>query len=320
MKTILVGTLVISLFVVIALVTTTHVQAVRSGTEKNDAANRLQQSFGKLSISFEKNQGQADAEVKYLARGSGYGIFLKPHEAVLRLRGKDDKAGYATVQMQFLQSNAAPLLQALEPQTSTSNYFLGNNPRHWQTKVQSFSRVRYQNLYPGIDLIYYGNQQRLEYDFVVAPHANPNKINLNFQGVQTSCLDQNGDLLLQTSNGEIRQLKPQAYQEINGTRQAVAAEYVIDQQRHISFRLGTYDHSQPLIIDPVILYSTFLGGSSNDIGRAIAVGKDGSVYVLGETFSVDFPGTGSLQSSNKGVQDEFVLKMNAAGTKLDYAT
>ncbi|HEX4950055.1 MAG TPA: SBBP repeat-containing protein [Blastocatellia bacterium] len=185
--------------------------------------------------------------------------------------------------------------------------------------MPNFVRVEYDDIYPGIDVVYYGQQQQLEYDFVVAAHANPNAIRLRFQGAQSLRLDTNGDLLLSTASGDVRQHKPVAYQIINGQRRAVAVRYVL-QRNEIRFRLGAYDRSQPLVIDPVLVYSTFLGGSSTETGRAIAVDKDSNAYVVGETFSNDFPGSSAIQATRGTLSDAFVLKLNASGSQVLSAT
>jgi uncharacterized protein (TIGR03437 family) len=201
----------------------------------------------------------------------------------------------------------------------TSNYFVGNDPAQWRTQVPNYARVEYDNIYPGIDVVYYGQQQQLEYDFVVAPHANPDLIRLQVQGADTIRLDAQGDLLLGTDSGEVRQHKPVAYQIINGQRREIAARYVLHKNQ-IRFRLGAYDRRHSLVIDPVLVYSTYLGGSGTETGRAIAVDKDGNAYVVGETFSNDFPGSSPLQPIRGVAGEAFVLKLNAAGSQVVYAT
>lgn len=317
---------ILSFVVVITsgLVFAQQLRAVRASMLSPATARKSQPelpaSFGKLPLSFEANQGQLDSKVKYFARGDGYGILLKKNEAIFHLRGKDANSAYSTVVLQFLQSNPAVTLSGEKPLGGASNYFIGNQPQQWRTRISNFERVHYQNLYRGIDLLYYGNQQRMEYDLVVAPHANPAQIVLNFQGTTAVALESNGDLRLQTSQGALRQLKPQAYQEINGIRQTIVADYVFDKKHQVRIRLGQYDKNHAVVIDPVILNSSYLGGSGTDLGRSIALGKDGSIFVSGYTASLDFLSPGPIQATKDNSLDVFVLKLNAAGSQLIYGT
>ena len=316
--------LLITLFITSGLTLAYRTQAVRANFQAatNDKkSQRLnQEKFGKLPLSFEANKGQADPKVKFVARGNGYGILLNNNSVNFRLRSNKEEVAYSDITLNFLKGNSSVKLSAENQIAGVSNYFLGNNKQNWQTKVPNFERVRYENIYRGIDLLYYGNQRRIEYDFVIAPHANPAQIALNFAGISAAKIEPNGDLILTTPQGELRQLKPQAYQEINGTRQSIAAEYVIDKKLNVSFRLGDYDKNYALIIDPVILNSTYLGGSGVDTGRAIAVGKDGGIYIFGETTSLDFLSASPIQSTKYTGTDTFVMKLNGAGTQLIYST
>ena len=316
--------LLITLFIATGLTFAYQTQAVRANyqatTSDKKPKNLNQEKFGKLPLSFEANKGQADPKVKFLARGNGYGILLTNNSANFRLRSNKEETAYSDVTMNFLKSNSTVKVSAENQIAGVSNYFLGNNKQHWQTKVPNFERVRYENIYRGIDLLYYGNQRQIEYDFVIAPHANPAQIALNFGGIIASKIEPNGDLILKTPQGELRQLKPQAYQEINGTRQTVAAEYTIDNQKNISFRLGEYDKNFALVIDPVILNSTYLGGTGSDIARAIAVGKDGGIYIFGDTTSTDFLSASPIQAVKNPGTDTYLMKLNPAGTQLVWST
>ena len=189
--------------------------------------------------------------------------------------------------------------------------------------MPSFARVKYTGVYPGIDLVYYGNQRQLEYDLLVAAHADPRRIALAFEGVRALSLDAEGNLILQTSHGEITQHKPVIYQDIDGKRQTVDGRYVLRAKNRVGFHVARYDTTRPLVIDPVLSYSTYLGGSGNDIGHAIAVDSSGNAYVTGVTRSANFPGASGKSDPvrpRQGSNDVFVTKLNAAGSALVYST
>ncbi len=223
-----------------------------------------------------------------------------------------------------MDANASPRVEALEELPGKANYFLGNDPTKWRTNVPTYARVHYQDLYPGIDLIYYGNQRQLEYDLVVRPGADPSRIRLGVQGADTLDVDAQGDLVLHTAGGDIRQRKPAAYQEIDGMRQEISGGYVLKGSHTVGFEVGAYDASRPLVIDPVLFYSTYLGGSSDDFGSGIAVDSSGDAYVTGYTLSTDFPTTvGAFQTTHAadgGLDDGFVTKLNPTGAALVYST
>ncbi len=222
--------------------------------------------------------------------------------------------------MQLIGSNAAAPAVGLDAQAGTSNYFLGNDASQWHTNIANYGRVEYQNVYPGIDLVYYGNQRQLEYDFVVAPGASPGAIQLAFQGTNGMTLDSSGNLVLETSGGDVVEHAPVIYQDSNGVRQAVSGHYVLEGNGQVGFQVGAYDPTRSLVIDPVLSYSTYLGGSGNDYGYGIAVDGAGNAYVTGTTTSVNFPTQNPLQPFKGGGQVAFVTKVNAAGTALVYST
>ena len=216
--------------------------------------------------------------------------------------------------------NANPQSQATghDALPGKSNYFIGNDPAKWRTNIPTHAKVKYEGVYPGVDLVYYGNQGQLEYDFVVAPRADPDLVTLAFEGARDVHIDARGELVLGVEGGEVRQHKPVVYQEVAGVRQEVAGRYVMKGKRHVGFRVAAYDPSRPLIIDPVLVYSTYLGGSDFDIGTGIAVDGAGSAYVTGSTASPDFPTTaGAAQTTQAGV---FVTKLDATGSGLLYST
>ncbi|HYK21451.1 MAG TPA: SBBP repeat-containing protein [Pyrinomonadaceae bacterium] len=222
----------------------------------------------------------------------------------------------------LLGGNAAANLTGVERQLTRTNYFVGSDPRKWKTNVPNFAKVKYSGVYPGVDLVFYGNQNQLEYDFTVSPGVNPAVIRLGFEGITGLRVDDKGDLILRTYAGEIRQTRPVVYQQIEGDRRIIPASYLIKDKKQIAFLIADYDRSKPLVIDPTLAFSTFLGGSASDRGDAIAVDSSGNAYITGDTFSTDFPVTpGAFQTGPAGFNtDAFVTKMNSTGTALIYST
>jgi len=298
---------------------------------------------------FEVNRGQTDESVRFLAHGSGYRLYLTDSEAVLVLAGpaakrdrtarephdvqairarfdtKFEAANPAVVRMKLV--GAAPALQVrgLEELPGKTNYFLGRDSSKWRTNVPTYMKVRYRNVYPGIDLVYYGNQQQLEHDFVVAPGADPGKILLGFEGADKLEIDARGDPVLHTAGGDLRQRKPVVYQEVEGVRKQIDGHYVLEGPNRFGVRLGVYDASQPLVIDPLLSYSTYLGGIDTDAGAGIAVDAAGNAYVTGRTASLDFPATVGAYRSVPALpggsfgSNVFVTKLNPSCTALVYS-
>ncbi len=299
--------------------------------------------YGRLPLSFEANRGQTDRRVKFLSRTSGYSLFLTGDEAVFALSGsKADtkktktkiagsdlalppgmaapKAG-GVLRMNLLHANAAAKVTGEDELPGTSNYFIGNEPAKWRTNVPTYAKVKYEGIYSGIDLVYYGTQRQLEYDFIVAPGADPRRIAFDVRGAKRVSWDEHGDLVLkmEVGEGEIRLPKPVVYQKKeNGARQQIAARYAITGTNRVGFEVADYDASRPLYIDPLV-YSTYLGGSSTDLGYGIAVDSAGNAYVTGYTYSADFPTKDPLHAAYSGAADVFVSKLNAAGA-LVYST
>ncbi len=313
----------------------THPDAVRYATA----------AYMRLPLSFEANNGQTDPRVKFLTRGSGYQLFLTPTEAVLTLRQDvggerthkkshhdssekaDASSRSAVLRMKIVGGNAEPGLTGLGELTGRTNYFIGNDPEKWRTNVPNYARVEYHSVYPGVDLVYYGSQGRVEHDFVVAPGADPSQIKLSFDGANKVGIDDQGDLVLGVPGGELRLERPRMYQDINGERREIAGGYVLtgagDFRRedgeasvpahHIGFQVARYDPSRPLVIDPVLWYSTYLGGGSTETGKNVAVDASGNVYVVGETNSIDFPTTAPFQSQLRSI-DVFVTKLTSTAS------
>jgi hypothetical protein len=306
-----------------------------SGADLPNASAKVTEAYGVLPLSFEANIGQSSRKVKFLARGQGYGLFLTATGPVMSLTKNSEKktdpkknfavagnlpaAETAVVSWELVAANKSPRISGVDALPGKANYFRGNDPSKWQSNVSTYAKVRYSNVYPGIDVVYYGNQRQLEYDFIVAPGKDPNRIKLNFKGATATELDAEGNLILRTPAGDITQAKPFAYQEIAGVRREVPASYQVD-RRGVSFKLGNYDRTLPLVIDPVFVYSSFLGGASGENGLAIAVDGQGSAYITGTTNSTDFPMVGAIQPARSAAPDAFVVKVNPAGTTLVYST
>jgi len=297
-------------------------------------SNAGSMNYGRLPLVFEENQGQANPQARFLFRGVGYTAFLTSGSMVLSLRpatvvplqpagnvpaGSNVPSAPATT-MQFLLSGAAtnPTVVGEDQQLGIINYFIGNDPTKWHTNVPTYAKVRYQNVYPGIDLVYYGNHRQLEYDFVVSPGADPGRIAFEIQGANAIQLDTEGNLVLETGSGELHFQNPVVYQETNGLRVPIRGAYAVTDSTHIAFQVAQYDPSKPLVIDPVLVYGTYLGGSGADQATGIAVDSTGSVYVAGYTDSADFP-LATLGSLPGGVNHVFVAKLDATGSNLVYA-
>jgi len=345
--------------------------------------------YGRLPLTFEMNQGQTGSEVKFLSRGSGYTAFLTTGGMVLSLRPSAvvtapgsvvlRAGGNATVQFTLVGATQSPTVVGEDPQPGRVNYFFGNDPTKWHTDVPTYGRVRYKNVYPGIDLLYYGNRRQLEYNFEVQPGSDPRRIQFEIRGARQIELDPEGNLVLRLGNGEIHFQSPIVYQQSNGQRTPVGGAYVMTDPTHVAFQVAHYDSNQPLVVDreasislrmpsqrqlaeqvveqnertgrsgitgmteppapynlslrsslqhpdvtrppavsPVLVYSTYLGGSGTDQAAGIAVDSAGSVYVAGYTNSVDFP-LATLGALPKNKNHVFVAKLDPAGANLIYA-
>jgi len=205
------------------------------------------QAYGKVPLSFEPNLGQADQRVEFLAHGDGYGLFLTHKGAVLRLERGPNGAG---VMMRLLHANPRSLVEGVDALPGKSNYFVGNDQTKWRTNIPTYSRVRYRDIYPGIDAVFSGRQRELEYDLVVAPGAGVGSIRLGFSGVRSIRIDENGDLVLRTGTGDVTQHRPIIYQDSAGERRLIAGRYVRKGRLEVAFEVAKYDRNLPLVIDP----------------------------------------------------------------------
>ncbi|MBI4468604.1 MAG: SBBP repeat-containing protein [Acidobacteria bacterium] len=292
---------------------------------------------------FEANRGQTDHQVKFLSRGASHTLFFTPSEMVLTMVSPDGELGssessVAVMRKKLADANPSPELVGLDELPGRLNQFIGNDPAAWCADIPTFAKVKYPDVYPGVDMIYYGRRQQLEYDFVLAPGADPNLISLRFEGADELELDREGNLILQLDGREVIQRAPVIYQEVDGKRQTVEGGYALSGTRNgsaprmadgdswtagmaVGFQVAAYDVSKPLIIDPVLSYSTYLGGSGNDRIPIIAVDAEGQAYVAGNTNSANFPSPAPIPPTYRGGPfDVFVAKLNASGTALVYST
>ncbi len=280
--------------------------------------------YKQFPLSFEPNRQQTNnADIKFLARGEGYILFLTGKDAVFSV-GKAPQPT-AVMHMSLLGANANPSFSGMEELPGKSNYFIGNKPENWRTNIPNYRKVAEHDIYPGIDLVYYGTQRQLEYDFVIAPGASPSKIQIAFGGANNLHADANGDLVLSAAGkDDVRLHKPVAYQQVGEEKQFVAANYVLNGKDDVEFAIGNYDQTRPLIVDPILAYSTYLGGSGIDVANAIAVAPDNTAFIAGSTSSTNFPTVHALQPDDGGgvdfPQDAFVSKISSDGSTLLYST
>jgi hypothetical protein len=308
------------------------------GSASGTVVEKLTQS----SLRFEPNEGQTASQIQFTANGPGYSLFLTGGDAVIELRSGGTTATGAATALRMQVVGANPDIQGvgLDQLSGKVNYFIGSDPAKWRVDIPTYRAVQFDHLYHGINLVYYGNQQQLEYDFVVAPGADPSIIRLELSGADDVGLDAQGNLVMRSGSQDIIQHKPTVYQDLNGSRQLIPASFVLTPDdsattthhspltthqlstHELTFELGSYDPTQPLVIDPVLSYSTYLGGSRDDDAFGVAVDATGAAYVTGATFSPDFPTTiGAYQGANGGNNENaYIDKLDPTGTSLVYAT
>jgi HYDIN/CFA65/VesB-like, Ig-like domain/Protein of unknown function (DUF1573)/Beta-propeller repeat/Abnormal spindle-like microcephaly-assoc'd, ASPM-SPD-2-Hydin len=302
------------------------------------------QTYGKLPLTFEANQGQTNGQVKFLSRGSNYSVFLTSQSMVLALAPSSNsqpttatptvaahtaspvsakqaapasqKPKTVSFTLVGASSNATPVGENLQP--GKANYFIGSDHSKWRTNIPTYARVRYKNVYPGIDLVYYGNQRQVEYDFVVAAGADPSQIKFNVTGADTLAIDESGDLALKVGNGQLKFKAPAIYQETGSQRSAISGSYRVNGNQQVVFDVDKHDSSKPLVIDPVLVYSTYVGGRSDDEVSDMGIDSIGNLYLNGYTTSPDFPlAVDNVPNTNS--QPIFVAKLDVSGSTLLYA-
>jgi hypothetical protein len=287
-----------------------------------DLQSKLSKTYGSLPLAFEPRGQEGTGE--FVARGNGYGIFLSPAGITLNLNGAAQSGSEgrreATVNIRFPGGNPIPGLQAGERLPGKVNYFFGADPSKWVSNISTYRKVVAPSVYPGIDVLYYGNQSRLEYDFVVAPHADPRRIRLKYEGARKLRIDDDGELVIETAAGSVRQKLPVIYQGSAEKRRLVRGRYVRRGRNEVGFEVSGYDTNDVLVIDPVIVYSTFLGVGNTPM--AIAVDNAGNAYVAGTTGGTNFPLVNPLSQDAGATTGSFafISKFNASGNALVYST
>ena len=307
-----------------------------SSAVSDQQRSRVRAAMGALPLAFEANQGQSDPQVKYMARGNGYTLFLTQTDAVLavhshsdsgpetgkfaslkarQLRAAQEKS--AAIHLQMLGGNSEAALAAGSQMPGTVNYYIGNDSSKWQQGVKQYSTVMYREVYPGVNVAFHGQQRQAEFDFIVAPGASATPIDLGFKGASKIATDADGNLVLSSDAGNVLLHKPVAYQEKDGQRQLVNVSFRTNAANQVTFNLGSYDHSRELVIDPSVTYATYLGGTAEDDGYGIAIDGSGNAYITGQTASTNFPST---TGANAGGFDAFVTKLSANGSTIVYST
>jgi hypothetical protein len=309
---------------------------VLPGPGRTPAVSHLGAAYGHLPLSFEANRGQAPSHVRFLAHGPGYTLFLTGSGAVFVFRRDTSRhvtpamrpierlgilAGHpkqAVVRMELVGGNPEARIDATQRLPGIVNYFIGNDPATWHTRIPTYAQAIQREVYPGIDLLYQGISGRLEYAFALAPGRSPQAIHLRFTGAQGIATDAQGNLVLRTAIGPVTEGRPVVYQVIDGRRHLVGSRYVLT-HGEVGFAVGVHDTSLPLVIDPTLLYATYLGGTGTDEGHDIAVDGSGDVFVTGSTTSGDFPTTPVAYQTSHALgagTDAFVSELNSTGTAL----
>jgi hypothetical protein len=306
------------------------------------ASSKQIAAFGNLPMRFEENTGQTDGQVRFISHGPGYVLFLAPGESVFKFSGQTAKPhtrannismvrnppvnqgakSRAVLRMRMEGAKGTPTITGVEKLSGVSNYLIGKDPSKWRKGVATYAKVQYSEIYSGIDLVYYGNQYQLEYDFVVKPGADPSQVSWSFDGAQKISVEAaSGNVTLETPAGKMALRKPVIYQMENGQRRLVDGNYKFQGNGRLAFDVKEYNRTEPLVIDPVLVYSTYLGGSSDDGGYGLTVDSQGHAFLTGYTDSTDFPIVGTtLTSAPSGNFEAFVAELSADGNSLVYST
>ena len=337
--------LAIAIVGVAAIAGSSHLRARsarNSGTQVPASAaqsGRVRADLDALPLAFEANQGQTDPQVKYMARGKGYTAFLTADETVFAMQSaranasitgkrallsaqKTDNATKdetGAIRMKLVGANENAPIAADNELPGHSNYFIGNDRSQWHAGVKQYARVSYNQVYPGVNLAFHGQQKQLEFDFIVAPGADPKTIRFDVSGAKKISTDSTGNLVLASTAGDVVLHKPVTYQRNENVQQAVDSRFVVAKNT-VSFEVGSYDRSRELVIDPAVTYATYLGGNAKDDGSAITVNSAGNAYVTGQTKSTNFPSKNALQATNAGGFDVFVSELSPDGSSLVFST
>jgi len=270
-----------------------------------------------LAIYYEENQGQTDPSVRFISRHAGQLSYFTPDGATFAVRQGDP-----LIKLLFEGANAKVKITGSEKLPGKSNYFFGNKPEGWFTSVPHYKKIKYQELYRGIDLVFKSNQKQLEYDLIISPGVSPDIISFTLSGAEKLDIDSHGDLIVNSGNKQLLKMrKPFIYQTIKGKKHQITGHYVVNRSNQIKIHIDAYDQSKQLIIDPVILFSTYLGGNDSDQGNKIVADALGNSYITGNTRSpIDFPTSLPIQATNAGGDDAFVTKIDPNGTTLLFST
>jgi len=308
-------------------------------------------TYGRLPLYFIENRGQVDGAVRFYEKGAGHATFFTTDGVVISLTKTDDKAAAKpsldvdagtfdeailglmgpekekvkqtteALSLSFVGANKAPRVVAEEKQRGRVNYFIGNDKTKWRRDIPTYGAVTYKDVYRNIDIKFYGNNRRLEHDVIVRPGGDVSKVRFAYDGIEGLKITETGDLEVRLEDGKIIEKKPVVFQEIDGRRVAVDGKYRILGDNTYGFDVASYDHGKDLIIDPVLVYSTYLGGNNFDIAHDIAIDSAGNAYVTGETWSPNFPPTNAIQGVyGGGISDGFVTKINSSGSAMIYST
>jgi hypothetical protein len=302
----------------------TAVPAPTSVTENTD--RKALDAYGNLPLSFVPNAGQSDARVRFSAQAVGARFYFTETEAVFAFdKVTPDQDRGVALRLGFLGASPETRIEGQEPLAGKVNYLIGNDPDEWHTQLPTYGQVAYRDLWPGVDMVFRGDASRLKYEFVVRPGAKVEDIQLGYRGAEGLSVDGAGQLQIGTPAGTLTDARPLSYQVVGGARVPIESRFRLHRDAGrataYGFGVGDYDSRQPLVIDPGLLYSTYLGGGSTDRGNPIAVDAAGNAYVTGLTTSTDFPTTtGAFDTSHNGGDDAFVTKLNATGSALVYST
>jgi len=287
------------------------------------------QTLANLPLRFIANAGQTDPAVLYTVKGAGHTLYFTQDEVVFAGRGETSAGAVSSVmRLSFEGVNPKPLITGLGLMPGVVNYFLGNDPQEWKTSVKTYAGVSYHELYPGIELVYRGDRKQLKSEFLVAPGADPNKIQMVYSGIQDAFVNQDGALVLETHIGQLVEGVPLVFQQVDGTKVAIPAGYILEklptdqngsQSFSVGFEIGAYDPDLPLLIDPVLAFSSYIGGDQGESGYDIAVDDNSNIYITGATYSSDYPtSTNAIRGTYDGSGDIYVTQIVESGGVYTY--